>query len=483
MRLGRGAFSTGTLHVESIDNAVVAFQRFRELFDRHGVSVYRAVATSAVRSSDNRERLIDRLFREAGIELEVIDGAEEGRLVRKAVLGQFGKRRQPDMILDLGGGSLEVMRRVGRDWESGSAKIGTVRLLDTFGLRGPISDDERRMVRRFSRATLRLSIDEGIRQVGAAKTAVLCGGNAEFLAGLLGEQDKLGMAYLPLDSLRKELGHITALDVKERMATYDVRRDRAEVMGAAAIIIAAVGKELGLGGFLVPGVGIRDGVVLDLAEASVGKLGSDAEVPILAAARAFADRLGHTTRHAEQVRMIAERLFDELTSLHKLPRRCCTALQLAALLHDLGEVIHRKSHHKHSEYLIMQGRIPGLASPLREMVAATARAHRKSLPSKRKHEIYSGLEPKEQSEVQKMAILLRLANALDASRRNQVVALSAEIRGDRVLLSISSHGGALAAARLDSHCLEFEELFGIRLEIACKEVSGEATVLSTKLAN
>lgn len=474
VRLGQGTFSSGSLSSETIDKAAQAFVRFRALFDEHGVSVYRAVATSAVRSASNRERLIDRIYQESKIELEVIDGAEEGRLVRKAVLAKFGTRKHPDAIFDLGGGSLEIMRRTEGEWLSGSTQIGTVRLLETFGLKGAISEDERKMVRRFLKSTMRSGFSQKLRAPGISR-AVCCGGNAECLAELFGKEQQSGMGYISLDELRAATMEISALDVKERMNVYKVRKDRAEVMGVASIVLSVVGKELGLQGFMVPAVGIREGVVLDLADAQVGKLGSASEAPSIAAARSFAARIGHNANHGEQVRVIAKRLFDELAPVHKLPQRCSTILQLAALLHDVGEVVHRKSHHKHSEYLILNGRIPGLESPERELVAATARGHRKSLPGKRKHEVFAALDPKQQTEVLKMSTLLRLADTLDASRGQRVVALSAKVGDNAVVITISTQGStrppeeAVAARKVD-----FKEIFGRDLELRYQEVAASS---------
>ncbi|MCP4447145.1 MAG: Ppx/GppA family phosphatase [Myxococcales bacterium] len=475
VRLGQGTFATGALADDMIDRAVQAFVRFRALFDEHEVSVYRAVATSAVRCATNRERLIDRIFQDANIDLEVIDGAEEGRLVRKAVLAQFGTRKHPDAIFDLGGGSLEVMRRSNGAWLSGSTRIGTVRLLETFGLKGIISDDERKMVQRFLKSTLRSGFVEELRAEGIRR-ASCCGGNAECLVKLFGQQERSGMGYISLDDLRKAATEIAELDVKQRMAAYKVRKDRAEVMGVASIVLSVVGKELGLEGFTAPGVGIRDGVVLDLAEAQVGKLRSATGAPSIASARSFAARLGHNVNHGEQVRVISNQLFEELTDVHKLPQPCATVLQLAALLHDVGEVVHRRSHHKHSEYLILHGRIPGLESPQRELVAATARGHRKSLPGRRKHKVFANLDAKQQGHVLKMSALLRLADTLDSSPGQQVVGLAIETSADEIVLVIFSTGNVeVPAEAIETRQLDFMEVFGRRLVFRYQGVAASAS--------
>src|SRR5262249_30264417 len=152
------------------------------MFDQHEVTRYRAVATSALRNAANREDLIDRLFRELQIQLEVIDGEEEGRLVRRAVLHTMKGRPEPALIIDLGGGSLEVTERVRERWETGPLKTGPVRLLEPLGRGGRISDDEARLVRRYI-ATSLVSVVPDVRDKSdRPTTAVACGGNADALA-------------------------------------------------------------------------------------------------------------------------------------------------------------------------------------------------------------------------------------------------------------------------------------------------------------
>src|SRR5258706_16340618 len=187
VRLGHNAFTQGMLDRPTIDGAVAAFVHFRERFDHHGVGIYRAVATSAVRNASNRDVLLHRLYHEAGIELEVIEGEEEARLVRKAVMQAFGQGAQPPRaILDLGGGKLEVNLRAGSAWRGNSLPVGTVRLMETFGLDGAIGEAEAGMVRRYT-ATLMQPIS---RSTGNGPTvAAITGGNADALAKIFGGGD------------------------------------------------------------------------------------------------------------------------------------------------------------------------------------------------------------------------------------------------------------------------------------------------------
>ena len=395
VRLGRGAYTKGELDAATLDAAVEAFRGFREMFDEHGVERYRAVATSAVRNVHNRDILLHRLFHESQIELEVIDGDEEARLVRKAIRRAFADYDPPGTILDLGGGSLEVMAHgqapgppgtgQASEWKVGSLRIGTVRLMETFGLDGAIASSEAAMVRRYVSTALRSFIEGN--KVSAGEPAAACGGNAEALAKLLGTRNN-GFSKFSVADIEHALPTILNATVEQRMERFGVRKDRAEVMGIAALVFATAGLELGIKEMLVPGVGVRDGLLLEMIEARAEEQtharAAQAET-LLASARTFSARVGHDTTHGEQVRKLATSLFDQLRDLHQLPDEMRPLLEVAALLHDVGEVIHGRSHHKHGEYMVRWGRIPGLESPERELVAAVIRTHRKSLPNPKKH--------------------------------------------------------------------------------------------------
>jgi exopolyphosphatase/guanosine-5'-triphosphate,3'-diphosphate pyrophosphatase len=479
VRLGHHTFTHGELDVKTIESAMVAFARFRKLFDQHGVTRYRAVATSALRNAHNREDLIDRLFRELHIELEVIDGEEEGRLVRRAVLHALKGRTEPGLIVDLGGGSLEVTERARDQWLTWSMKIGTVRLLETFGLGGRISDDEARLVRRYIHTSILSTMPELIERSGRYSSAAACGGNAEALASLYGQSDRADkeLPTLKLSALEDALPGLLDADVPERMNKLGVRQDRAEVLPVAALVFAELGKRLGLKRLVVPGVGIREGILVDLAEATGSDRPPSQEPAVISAARVFADRMGHNNAHGEQVRMIACSLFDQLGDLHGLPARTRPVLEVSALLHDIGEVVHRRAHHKHGEYMILHGRIPGLESPEREMVAAVVRTHRKGPPDARKHAVYASLPEARQEQVRKLSAILRVADALDADHRQRLVAVRVEVKSKKVLLALESAANGSPAALADlGKGLTFEEVFGRKLAAEMHEVPASSQV-------
>jgi exopolyphosphatase/guanosine-5'-triphosphate,3'-diphosphate pyrophosphatase len=470
VRLGHGAFTRGELDEAVIDEAVAAFVHFRERFDHHGVSIYRAVGTSAVRNASNRDVLLHRLYHEAGIELEVIEGEEEARLVRKSVVHALGPTATPPrVILDLGGGSLEVNLRQGpsgASWRGYSLPVGTVRLLETFGLDGAIADAEAGMVRRYT-ATLMQTIARGTHGNGLAAAT---GGNAEALAKLLGDAGPPGPALpsFELAALEKALPSLVGTSVEARMAQFGIKRDRAEVLGIAALVFATVARQLGIAKLVAPGVGVREAVLLELAETAreeQAKAEGAHDKALLTAARAFANRVDHDTTHGEHVRQLARQLFHQLRDVHGIPDDRGVVLEVAALLHDVGEVVNVRGHHKHSEYMIRWARIPGLDDTSREMIALLARTHRKDAPRARQIITDSTLPKDQRAQLRKLSGLLRIADALDSEHRSRVEQVVCTRMGDALVLDLVVRDGP---SRDDAQLLRKSDLFVEEVGLAIK---------------
>jgi exopolyphosphatase/guanosine-5'-triphosphate,3'-diphosphate pyrophosphatase len=474
VRLGHNAFTRGELDPETIDRAVAAFVHFRERFDHHGVSIYRAVATSAVRTASNRDVLLHRLYHEAGIELETIEGEEEARLVRKATMfalaGSPAALSSLGAILDLGGGSLEVnLRAAGPGaWRGYSLPVGTVRLMETFGLDNAIGDAEAAMVRRYT-ATLMQTISQ---PSAAGVLAAATGGNAEALVKILGEGSVNGSLpsapSFELAALERELPAIVGASIEERMERYGIKRDRAEVIGIAALVFATAARQLGISRLVAPGVGIREAVLLELAETArehQQRAEGALDKALLTAARTFANRVDHDTTHGEHVRHLARALFHQLRDLHGVPDGMGVLLEVAALLHDVGEVVNPRGHHKHSEYMIRWARLPGLDDTAREIVALLARTHRKDA-ARAKQIIGESTLPKElRGQVRRLSSLLRLADSLDTDHRSRVEQVVCTRMGDEIVLDLVVRDGP---ARDDARLVRKADLFSEELGHAVK---------------
>ncbi len=436
LRLGSHVFSSRQFDEVTVQRAVEVFRRFKSLMNQHDVQRYRAVATSATREARNRSVLVDRIYRQTGIRLEVIDGFEEARLIRTAVLSSLEGRVVPRVVIDLGGGSMQInLLENGQLRDSASLSLGTVRLMEKFGIEDALTPEQVQCIQERVETQLHRFLPQ-VSKFAGPKT-VLCGGNAEALALLAPGRPWQGIGTLDFSSLRRRLPQITSSSVARRMATYEVRKDRAEVMAIAAVILSTAGKLWGLSQALVPGVGLKEGVLLDVLHSIRGKeIESIRDNELLFVTRKFATRLGYDQPHCEHVADLAVSLFDQLKPLHRMGRQMRVVLQLSALLHDIGHAVGRESHHKVGEYLVLHGDFPGISTFERNMVACLVRYHSESEPDAG-HKVFASLGGTDQRQVFMLVALLRVADRLDSDHRQSVATVGVRATGAKIALTLA----------------------------------------------
>jgi exopolyphosphatase / guanosine-5'-triphosphate,3'-diphosphate pyrophosphatase len=467
LRLGEGVFLRHRFSEETLQKGVKAFGHFREVMDEYGVTRYRAVGTSASREARNRELFLRTIKQRTGVRLEVISAGEESRLGREAVLAALGPEATPRCIVDLGGGSLEVS--ILRDHvveHAAQLPAGTVRLMTTLGIPGVIQPAQAEQVRRYVRALLESKLPA--RPNVGESIAVALGGNAETLANVAPGPRQHGLPTLELTLLRERLADILHRDLRDRMKAYAVRRDRADVMGIAAITLITLGRYLNIRSFSIPSVGIREALLLEIAREAFSRKEphryDSAARQLLAGARSFARRLEYDQQHAEHVRELSLLLFDQLQPVHHLPAQSRVLLEAGALLHDVGHMISHRGHHKHGEYLAMNGDMPGLQGRDRAIVASLVRYHnRKSEPAGH-HVAYSSLNNNDKRIARRLAAILRIAEALDHSHRQRVTNLHASFQSGAAALHVTARGDAAEDLRDAGMGAElFEKEFHVRL--------------------
>jgi exopolyphosphatase/guanosine-5'-triphosphate,3'-diphosphate pyrophosphatase len=467
LRLGESVFLRHRFTEDIFKKGVKAFRHFKEVMEEYGVTRYRAVATSASREARNRKNFLREIKRKCGIDLEVISSAEESRLGREAAVAALGPESPPRCIIDLGGGSLEINILHDHTVEQcAQIPVGTVRLMTTLNIPGVIRPAQAEQVRRYVRALLESKLPS--RPNLGDNIAVALGGSAETLAEIAPGPREHGVPTLQLPLLRERLQGILERDVRERMKTYAVRRDRADVMGIAAITFITLGRYLNLRTVSVPSIGIREGLLQEIAREAFSRKEphryNASARQLLVGTRSFARRLEYDQPHAEHVRELSIQLFDQLQPVHHLPAQSRVQLEAAALLHDIGHMVSHRGHHKHGEYLALNGDVPGLEGRDRAIVAALVRYHnRKSVPAGH-HVAYSSLTNNDQRIVRRLAAILRVAEALDHSHRQRVTNLRASFQRDAVGLQITAQGDAAEDLRDAIRSAElFEKEFQVRL--------------------
>lgn len=451
VRLGSEVFLTGKLTPASIGAACAALRDFKSAMDDARVDAYRAIATSAVREASNSATFVERARREGGIDLEVIEGVEEARLIALAVAGRLPLSGRRALLVDVGGGSTELtLLEDGQHSLSLSLPIGTVRLLEAFA--PPRRDGDaprngaldRRGTRLLGEAVDR-ALAEALPRLRKARCDWLVGtgGSAEALADLCVLQGGVGQhRAIDVASMHVFYNSSVRLTAAERRSAYGLRPDRADTIVPATAIFMRLADALGKTAIVVPGIGLKEGILDELALRHFQLWDAEGQTSsVLAACAKVGHRYHFDEAHGTLVAALAASIFDDMQAVHGLTARDRLLLRAAAILHDVGDFVRYDGHHKHSYYLIVNSDIIGLTPAEREIVANVARYHRKSLPDPA-HANFRDLGRDAREKVRALAAILRVADALDREHLGKVKLVRAGVDRERHALRLTVTGAA-----------------------------------------
>ena len=453
VRPGEGVFTTGAMPRPVADRVLVTLSRYGALCRRHKAKV-RAVATSAVREARNREEIVRRARKEAGINLEVVSGREEARLICLGVLSGRPPRAR-SLLLDIGGGSTEVSLAEGdRPTRLFSVNLGAVRLTEIFGSSGRVSEERLEVMRSFAAEAFRDALPGKLPRL---RTAIGSSGTINAVVAAHGDGRRL-----TLRKLERAMESIADMTLAERRRRFEPRR--AEIIVAGAVVLEAAMRHLDLDAVVSVDTGLRNGILLDLqskSPAAAAAVDEERTAEVVALGRRF----GFDEPHATQSARLALALFDQLATLHRLPASARGLLEAAALLHDVGHAVSASRHHKHTFYLVSNADVPGFSERERLLVALVARYHRRSAPERGRPDL-DDLSGGELSLVRRLVALLRVADALDRSHHQPVRDLRAGVRDGAVRVLASARGSIdLELWDVAREAGLFRSVFGKRLDV------------------
>jgi len=480
VRLGDRNLITGELKPEVMMKAIACLGRFKTLADSLGTNSIVAVATSAVRESPNGKDFLHQVETEVGLSVDLISGPEEARRIYLGVLSGMEFNNKPHIIIDIGGGSTELILGDSEEPRSlTSTKIGAVRLTGELIASDPISETEFKYLQAYARGMLERSVEEvqGKLKIGDSPQLIGTSGTIETIA-TIHAREKLGLVpstlngyQFSLQDLRTWVNRLRKMTNVERAAIAGMPEKRSEVILSGAVILQEAMTLLGVQSLTVCERSLREGVIVDwmlthgFIDNRLRFQSSIRERSVLKTAKKYQTNLEHSAR----VTAFALDIFDQTKGqLHYWNADQRQLLWAAAILHNCGHYVSHSSHHKHSYYLIRNGELLGYNETEIEIIANIARYHRKS-PPKKKHESYRNLLHKEhRTMVNQLSAILRLAVALD---RRQIGAIShvqceyvPNFKEFKMLIfpSLIDDECALEMWSLDYKKGVFEEEFGLR---------------------
>ena len=468
VRLGEGLCASGGISPAAWERASEALLRMRKIIDGLGVEVIEAVATSAVRKASNGAEFLAAMERETGIRVRLIDGREEAELAALSAWHHFDMANARYLLVDIGGGSVEVVSAVGRHIEEiVSMELGAVFLSEKYLNKDPIPEKDLERLSRHIRKELRAALtgtDFPVRYL------IGSGGTMTSIAAMVqaGRKERYDSVH-GYEVLHSEIVHILAMlqrkSCKERKAVPGLSPERADIIVAGVAVVEELMRLSGTNILKINERGIREGLILQ----SLHKHGLLEKRRTLrdwrTTVRDFARSCHVDENHGEQVARLSLQLFDALAVPFGLDQRARQLLETAALLHDVGYFISYSAHHKHSYHLIRYAGLFDFSPREKEIIANVARYHRKSLP-KRKHEGFAALSREDQGLVIKLGGILRLVDGLDRRRAGAVTGMECTLadKSFRIKLagtddlSVEIYGGQVKGDL-------FRTAFGCRLEL------------------
>jgi len=481
VRLGDRDPKTGDLTPVAMNRAIAALQRCQKLAKSLNAEQIVAVATSAVREAPNGRDFLKQVDAELGLFVNLISGQEEARRIYLGVLSGMEFNSTPHIIIDIGGGSTELILGDSHEPRSlSSTKVGAVRLTAEFITTDPITNTELQYLQAYIRGMLERPVEELLAYLKPGEQARLVGtsGTIETVA-IIHAREKLGIVPNPLAGYqlsRKDLKEIVrrlaSMNYAQRAAIPGMSDRRSEIIVAGALILLEAMTLLGIESITIGERALREGVIVDwmlshgLIEDRLRYQGSVRQRSVIK----ISQKYQVNREFSDRVAKFALSLFDQTKGhLHNCDAEARELLWAAAILHNCGLFVSHAAYHKHSYYLIRNGELLGFSEAEIEVIANLARYHRRNTP-KKKHESYSNLPSKKHRQlVNQLSAILRIAVTLD---RRQIGAVeqvrcdySPDVRELHLRLQPSHLGDdcALELWSLDYEKVVFEAEYGVKL--------------------
>jgi exopolyphosphatase/guanosine-5'-triphosphate,3'-diphosphate pyrophosphatase len=463
-RLGESVFRHGSLDPQAMAQSLKVLRRFHRTVQSYAVERTRVVATSALRDSSNSHIFAEWVKSATGWKVEVITGLEEGRLIHLGVVSNLRRRPSQMLLIDLGGGSCELtFSTAGHIQEMVTLPLGAVRLTQEFIRHDPPAKPEMKRLNEFIAEELSHLPRRLLR--AQIKMAIATSGTAAALAGAA-RSLKFCEQQITVTAVHKLAKRLAKLNNQKRAAIKGINQKRAEIVIAGAAVYAQLMSACGLKSFRYSALGLRDGMLAQMSAEydqhtrSHQQLESDREDVLLTTSR----RYGVDVTHAQHVRELAWRLFDQTRSVHRLEKEYREWIGAAAMLYEVGAYINPAGLHRHAYYVISRSELFGFTPLQRQIIATIARFQGNSKPQLRDR-LIKLLPARVRSDVIKSTAILRVARSLDQGRRGSVRMLRAASRDGQITVALKAgRGGAdLELWAGEKEVPYFREVFGREL--------------------
>ena len=468
LSLGRDVFVRGYLRNDAIRDTIGILDGFRELLAgwRIEPASVRVIATAAIREAKNRDAFVDRVSVRTGFSIDVVEGIEENHLTYVAVQHAISQlrpqfSRSSAAILEVGGGTTEIMLLSrGRMVGAHSLRIGALRIVQA--LHSSVGRPDYDRIEEYLREHIRVNnrVLNAELPLDRIKYFVAVGGDARIAARHVGRKEADLFAVIERPDFDRFLAALTERSIDDAVAEWSLTYSEAEGLAPALMTYKLFLDATSATQLIVPDVSIREGVFLSVASGRKTPLQRDFSRQVVNSAVGLGRKFHFDEAHARHVATLATALFDQMVAIHAMGERARVLLEVAAVVHDIGNYIRFSGHHRHGQYIVENSEIFGLSRNDIRVVGNVVRYHRRGLPNPA-HVGYNSLTRDQRTLVLKLCSLVRVADALDRGHTQRVRSVLVEPREEEIVIRCE-HSGDLSTERyaLKTKGRMFTEVFG-----------------------
>jgi exopolyphosphatase / guanosine-5'-triphosphate,3'-diphosphate pyrophosphatase len=473
VRLGKDTFTRNEISRSTIEDTVRVLKSYRQKLEEYGITrsdQIRVVATSAVREAVNRLALLDRIYVATGLTVEPVEEAEVHRITFRSIQPLLLKEKalveSQTIICEVGGGNTELLLiDKGNVAYSHSYRLGSLRLRQAMEIFRAPQDK----VQEIMQSEIERALDDVPELIPPGDRKLIgLGGDLRFAAGQLLPAWEAGtLASISVDDLARLTAKVAPLSEDAIVRRYHLTFPDAETLAPALMTYVHLARTLGVSHLFVSSANLRDGLLREMAEGWTWT--EDFRRQIFRSAVELGRKYDFDEEHGTHVATLSRQLFQALREEHKLDSRYELILMLSAMLHEIGRYVSNTSMHKHSMYLITNSDLFGLGSQDMLLVGLVARYHRRAMP-KSTHPGFNTLDRERRVAVLKLAAMLRIAIALDASRAQRVHEIKSARHKQRLIITVPDvEDLSVEQLALKQGSGMFEDVFGLKVQLRTAE--------------
>ncbi|MBW1604924.1 exopolyphosphatase [Lactobacillus sp. Sy-1] len=464
--LGEDVFSERVVHSNTVNEIAIALKVIRDLLDEYQVGDYQFFATHAFHEAKNSEFVREQLEERSHFNIKWISQSQEAlyrNLATNTYLKGFDQITQKNaLLIDISSGSVELIAyKHGKFTSSRTLKLGPLRVYESMRDIKESEPNYFAILRDYVDSRL-IDFVRFLPDIEKIENVILMGSSIAILKPLIsGLHKTLRISTNEFNELYRE---IKASNDQMLVQKYDVDEGDVPQILPIMTMLHELFKNFDLKNMWVSDLKFIDGLSYDLISRTNGN-GKNRVLKqqILISANNLAKQYQVEPKHQRFVSEFVLQLFDELKRLHGLGERERLLLEISAIVDDVGSFINNHDHYVHSEYIIKNSEIIGLSESELNMVAAISRYHsHKATSSALKH--LNNMSIDRRMVIMKLAAILRIADALDASRKQKIKSIEIGTSDPTQVIVTATADQEIELEKLnfDRKGAFFESVFGVK---------------------